>query len=269
MKGRTIGIRPCPPLTPIAVSASSEIEVQWSGEKTKELDIPPRYLWLKVTITYSAWNPCHHSPIGPWIPGHHPNPNLQHGPEGSFTTTAAAGALSVEVEPQKESQRKLPLVWADCWWEPRFSCRRPRQGHSQLEDAELQEGQPLGTGNKPDAECKQLQVRAVSEIHAVCKVRRLVPVDHGGLPTVTALVLCMGFTSGGYPAAPWSSETVNPKYLLSLEGCLDPPGGQEEKVPSLQVHPRVPPEKNFRDWTIFWTLPFPALICSHVSGASY
>lgn len=50
-------------------------------------------------------------------------------------------------------------------------------------------------------------------------------------------VLCTEFTSGGYLV----SAELYPKSLVSLEDGLECLGGQEERPPSLQVHPRSPP----------------------------
>ena len=48
-------------------------------------------------------------------------------------------------------------------------------------------------------------------------------------------VLCTGFKSGGYTASLWPSEASYLKYLLSLEDSVEHTGGQEERLPSLQV----------------------------------
>lgn len=47
-------------------------------------------------------------------------------------------------------------------------------------------------------------------------------------------VFCTGLTSGGYLASPWPSEAPYPKYLVSLEDGLEPPEGQEERLPKPQ-----------------------------------
>lgn len=71
-------------------------------------------------------------------------------------------------------------------------------------------------------------------------------------------VLCTGFRM--VPACLWPSEASYPKYLVSLEDGLEPPGGEEDKLPSLQAPPSVVPPAprwNFRDWTAVPGAPSP------------
>lgn len=60
-----------------------------------------------------------------------------------------------------------------------------------------------------------------------------------GSNTNCPTVLCTGFRM--VPACLWPSEASYPKYLASLEDGLEPPGGQEDKLPSLQAPLSLPP----------------------------
>ena len=104
---------------------------------------------------------------------------------------------------------------------------------------ELEGAETHGAGGEPEAGRK----------HTLCVLARgHGPADNEGVQTPQRSLheILTRFIWDGCPASLWSSEASYAKYLLSLEDSLEPPVGQEERMPLLQVHPCSPTWMKFQ-----------------------